>query len=813
MEKKTDVVEQWLSALTLPEKTALVAGHNFMYTVAVPRLGIPALRFSDGPHGLRVQQEGGDNGVSGSAPATCFPTASCTANTWNPELLKRMGRAIAEESCHYGIHVVLGPGVNIKRSPLCGRNFEYFSEDPLLAGELGAAEVQGIQGEGVGVSLKHFAGNGAENFRFLGDSCIDMRALREIYLRQFERIVKKAKPETLMCAYNGINGTYCCENPWLLTDVLRNEWGFKGLVMSDWGATHDRLAGIRSGLDLEMPGDTAICRKWIIDAVSAGALAEKDLNACVRNVLNLVAKHKDDSSGSPVDWDAHHALAKDIALEGAVLLKNDGAFPLSQDEKILVLGEFFSAMRYQGAGSSMINPHQLTTPKDAFDAHGVSYDYRPGFATSKDADQEALLQEALTCASGYDKVLLFLGLDDYAESEGVDREGMALPESQLRLVDALLKADKKIRVVLFGGSTIELPFYEQTDAILNMFLSGQNGGEACYELLFGLVSPSGRLAETWTLVYNDVPFGASYSKNAQEVYRESIYVGYRYYVSANKPVRFPFGYGLSYAKFQYENLKVESKKDRLIVTVDVSNVGKVEGKETVEVFVRSPALTHHPLRELKGFTKVSLKPGETISAEVEIPFSDLTYWDFKGSRFVLEDGNYVIEVCKDAATPLLEETMHIAGEKTEVLHQKPYEELDLESIDNATYSTLWNLSIKPLPPRHPITLESRFDDLNTTLLGKILYNAVLAVTRKDLRKARKLPPGIERDNRIKGSYFMHRIIVSNSLNSLSMSAGNSFPYNLALGFRELSNGHIIQAIKHFAIKIKAPAIPEQKEAE
>ncbi|MBR5947753.1 MAG: glycoside hydrolase family 3 protein, partial [Clostridia bacterium] len=365
-------IEKLISEMTAEEKAALVAGTDFMYTNPIPRLGIPSLRMSDGPHGLRVQKEGGDNGVSESEPATAFPTAVTTASGWNPENLRKMGEAIAEECRYYGVHTVLGPGVNIKRNPLCGRNFEYFSEDPYLAGVMGAAEVDGVQSKGVGVSLKHFALNNSENYRFMGNSIASENTMRRLYLKPFEYVVKHAHPATVMCAYNQINGTYCSEHKWLLTDVLRKEWGFNGVVMSDWGAVHDRIAGLKAGLDLEMPGDTAICRKWILDSLADGTLPTEDLDNACRNILKWIDKYAKPADSAPVDWDAHHALAAEIAADCAVLMKNDGALPLSGEDKLHICGELFENMRYQGAGSSMINPARLTAPKAAFEAHGVS---------------------------------------------------------------------------------------------------------------------------------------------------------------------------------------------------------------------------------------------------------------------------------------------------------------------------------------------------------------------------------------------------------------------------------------------------------
>ena len=802
-------VDELLSLLTLEEKVALVQGHNFMYTNEVPRLGIPSIRMSDGPHGLRVQEQDDNAGAKGSSPATAFPTASCSANTWNPELLRKMGNAMAEEAKYYGINIILGPGMNIKRNPLCGRNFEYFSEDPVLAGRMGAAEVKGIQEKGVGVSMKHFACNNSENYRFLGNSMVDERALREIYLRQFEYVVRNAKPETLMCAYNKINNVYCSENDWLLNQVLRKDWGFKGLVMSDWGTTHDRVLGVKSGLDLEMPGDTPICRKWVLDAVNNGDLSKEELDEAVRNVLELVAKHENDKRLGKIDFDAHHKLAKEIASEGAVLLKNDGSLPLKKDESLLVIGEMFEHMRYQGAGSSLISPAKHSSIKDAFDQNNIAYKYIKGYNVNKSLVDEALINEALEASKDYEKVILFVGLTDDLESEGGDRNDMSLPENQLALVNALAKENKKLVVVLFGGSPIELPFYDQTNAILNMYLSGQNGGEAGYDLLFGIKNPSGRLAETWPLSYQDVPYGEEYGKTSQEVYKESIYVGYRYYLSASKEVRFPFGYGLSYTTYEYSNLQVEQNKKELVVTVDVKNAGKVKGSEVVQIYVASPKENiHKPLRELKGFTKVNLKPGESKNVTVVINKEELKFWDITKNKFVLETGEYNVQVGHNSRDIVLESKLNIKGEKVVKTEQKAYETLDFASFTDKDYEELWNVNIPALPKKKPITLESRLSDLSATFMGKILLNVVLSVPHKQLRKARKMPEGVDRDNEIKGAQAIEKMLVSSSLITLSMASGGQVPYGLALGFRDMANGHIIRGVKNILKKIEAPALPK-----
>lgn len=805
-----------LQELTTEEKAALAAGTDFMFTNPVPRLNIPQIRMSDGPHGLRVQQQGGDNGVAGSEPATAFPTAALTACGWNEDNLYKMGEAIGEEARHYGIDVVLGPGVNIKRNPLAGRNFEYFSEDPLLAGKMGAAEINGIQSRGVGVSLKHFALNNAENYRFMGDSVCDERAMREIYLKAFEIAVKTAKPETVMCAYNKINGSYCCQNKWLLSGVLRKEWGFGGLVMTDWGATHDRIKMLQAGLDLEMPGDTDICRKWIIDGIKSGELAEETLDKAVENVLKLAYKHEEQKI-EQTDFAAHDFLAEEIAEDCAVLMKNDGTLPLSAEKTYFVVGELFEKMRYQGSGSSMINPWRLTAPKTAFDNTGVKYDYCKGYKENQIAPDKTLIDEAVKRVEKYDTALVFIGLTDYVESEGCDRENMRLPENQLALIDALIKTGKKIVVLLYGGAPIELPFADKAAAILNMYLPGQRGGEATRKLLFGEKNPCGKLAETWVKSYSDAPYGEAFSKTKIEVYKESVFVGYRYYRKTNKKVAFPFGSGLSYTTFGYSYMKIEENDDGITVSATITNTGSRFGAEIVELYVKAPKTdVFKPEKELRAFTKVYLAAGESKEITIIVNKADLAYYNVKEKRYVLESGVYEFQLCSDCETVRLSETIKIEGENI----SSPYDndifgiyENSPDIVSDEAFEKMSGLKIPALPPVKPITLESRFTDMKETFMGRILYSAVLSVAKKDMKKALKLPEGAERDNKIKGAMFLKRILESNSIITMSMSAGKSCPYYFAKGFVDLANGHIIKGIKDFCSTVKTAALPKDDEKE
>ena len=800
-----------LKKLTVEEKAALVSGTDFMFTNPVPRLSVKSVETSDGPHGLRKQRDEGDNGISASLPSTAFPTAVTLACGWNEDNLLKMGGAIAEECAYYGVNVLLGPGANIKRNPLGGRNFEYFSEDPYLSGKLAAAEVRGIQSKNISACVKHFALNNAENFRFMGNSVCDMRAMREIYLRSFERVIREGKPHTVMCAYNKINGTFCSENGWLLNDVLRGEWGFDGLVMTDWGGTHDRVEGVKAGLDLEMPGDTAYCRKSIIDAVADGRLPIDKLDGAVERVLRLVEMSGD--GGGEVDFKAHDALSAEIAADCAVLLKNDGALPVKAGESLFVCGELFEKMRYQGAGSSMINPAYLTSPKAAFDGRGVDYEYSRGYRESERTSDEKLLWEAGVRAESYDKIIVFAGLTDYVESEGADRESMSLPENQTELIDALISTGKQVVVVLFGGSPVELPFADKVSAILNMSLPGQNGGTAVAELLFGDKCPSGKLAETWAKSYSDVPFGNGFSTGINEVYRESIFVGYRYYLTAEKGVRYPFGFGLSYTEFEYSDLQVRKSGSGVSVTLKLKNVGGYDGAEVVQLYTGAPRSgVFKPLRELRAFKKVYLKSGESKSVSLDIDTNDLRYFDIALNRWVLESGEYCIQVCSDCRTVKLEAAINIDSEKVDSPYpeevQKVYSAADMSGVTDELFEKMSGLTVPEVPPVKPITVESRFTDLKKTALGKVLYSAVLGMARRKMKKAKKMPEGAERENAIKGATFLARILDSGCLRSMSMGSGGRMPYNFALGMRDISNGHIFGGIKHFCKKIKVPPLPK-----
>ena len=643
-------VKKILSEMTLEEKAKLCQGLDFWHTVPVERLGVPSMMVSDGPHGLRKQAEQADHlGVNESIKAVCYPTAAGTACSFDRELLETLGSALGKTCQAENVGVILGPAANIKRSPLCGRNFEYFSEDPYLSGEIAAAHIRGVQKEGVGTSLKHFAANNQETRRMSVSAEIDERTLREIYLASFEGAVKGGDPWTLMCSYNKINGTYSSENPWLLTDVLRGDWGYKGAVMTDWGACNDHVKGVAAGLELEMPRSGDENDQAVIDAVKNSQLDEAVLDRAVERMLNLINLYETNHrAGETIDLNEQHHLARRIARESMVLLKNDGGLlPIKGNKKVAFIGRFAEQPRFQGGGSSHINCSEETSALDA--VRSVSaVTYAAGYDIAGDTVNEALETEAVKAAAEAEVAVLFLGLPDAFESEGYDRDHMRMPACQEHLLNAVAAVQKNIVVVLHNGAPIEMPWVDQVPAILEAYLGGQAGGGAVVDLLFGAVSPCGKLAETFPVKLSDTPSYLNFPGDAEHVvYAEGVYVGYRYYDKKEMPVLFPFGHGLSYTTFVYSNLRLSAdnyKSGKLAVSVDVTNTGDMAAKEIVEIYVRPEnAVKDRPVRELKGFAKIALAPGETGTATVELDERSFSYWETTIHDWYMEPGKYAIE--------------------------------------------------------------------------------------------------------------------------------------------------------------------------
>lgn len=657
--------ESIISKMTLEEKALMMSGKNTWQTVDFEKYGIPSMTMSDGPHGLRRQAGAGDHlGLNVSLPATCFPTAATVANSWDEELGEEIGVALAEEAATMDVNVILGPGLNIKRSPLCGRNFEYFSEDPYHAGKMAAAYVRGMQSQGGSACPKHFAVNSQELRRMANDSVVDERTFREIYTTGFEIAVKEGKAKAIMSAYNEINGVYANENSHLLQEILVDEWGFNGCVISDWGGSNDHALGVQNGSHLEMPGTGKSGMRDIVKAVQAGTLKEEVLDQRLDELLSLIfATHgtTEKAKGTTFDVEAHHKLARKAAEESIVLLKNqDNILPLKPGTKVAVIGDFARKPRYQGAGSSLVNPAK--EPEAILDRIGeydiVMVSYEQGYVRNRPPKMD-LLRKAKEAAKGADVVLFFGGLDEISESEGLDRTHMMMPEAQGMLIDELSTVNENLVVVLSAGSAIEMPWHQYVKGIVHGYLGGQAGASAMLNVLTGKVNPSGRLNETYPIHYEDTPCYHYYpSKERSSEFREALYVGYRYYTTIDKKVRYPFGYGLSYTKFRYYNLKVNEQG----VTFGIENTGDVAGAEVAQLYIGKKSDTvFRPVRELKGFKRVVLAPGE--ETEVTIPFDDKTFrfFDTRTNTWEIESGEYQIMIGTDAETMQLQAPMQVNG--------------------------------------------------------------------------------------------------------------------------------------------------------
>ncbi len=644
-----------ISQMTLEEKASLCSGLNFWYLKGIERLDIPSVMVTDGPHGLRKQAGSSDHvGLNESVPATCFPTASALAASWNRDLLYQVGEALGEECLQEKVGVILGPGANIKRSPLCGRNFEYFSEDPYLSGEMAKSHINGVQSKGIGTSLKHYAVNNQEFRRMTIDAVIDERALREIYLAGFEIAVKEAQPWTVMCAYNKINGTYAAEHKTLMTDILKEEWGHEGLVVTDWGAMNDRVKGLKAGIELEMPGSPNGNDEKLVAAVKAGQLDEAVLDRAITRVLQLIFKAEEPlAQDHNFDPDTHHALARKVAGEGAVLLKNEGAIlPLNAKAKIALIGRFAKEPRYQGAGSSLMNPTQLDNLYDEMVnlVGEENLSYAAGYDATGNHPNQGLIAEAVTTAQSADIVVVCAGLTDMYEVEGLDREHMDLPPGHNALIEAMAKAHDKVVVVLSNGSPVTMPWLDGVTAVLEGYLGGQAGAGAVADILMGKINPSGKLAETFPIQLADNPSYHTFPGGPATVeYRESIYVGYRYYDTVQQEVLFPFGFGLSYTSFEYSELQLSQEKmsesDTLTITVKVKNTGTVVGKEIVQVYVHDvETSSFRPEKELKGFEKVALEPGEETAVSIQLDRRAFAFYNTKLNDWTVETGMFNILV-------------------------------------------------------------------------------------------------------------------------------------------------------------------------
>ena len=767
-----DRIETILTQMSLEDKIALCSGADFWRTKTFDKYGIPSLFMCDGPHGLRKQENEADMlGVNQSRPATCFPTAVTTGASWDTALLERIGAAIGEEARDQGVGMVLGPGANLKRNPLCGRNFEYFSEDPYLAGKLAAAHIRGMEAQGVASSLKHFAANSQEKNRFTSDSVMDSRTLRDLYLPAFEAAVKEAKPSTVMCAYPKLNGIHCSDHRELLTDILRREWGFDGMVVTDWGAMNDRIEGFRAGCDLNMPGGSNYMEKDVLRAVQEGTLSEKAVDDSVRRILKLVFRGAE-TSHCPCDYNSHHQLAREAAEAGAVLLKNqDALLPLEENAKIAVIGEMAKQLRYQGAGSSHINPTRLSQPLDFLPGAA----YAPGCDSRGDTTQ-ALLEAAAQIAREAEAAVVFAGLPDRYESEGFDRENMQMPRGHVRMIEEVARANPNTVVVLLCGSVVECPWADRVKAILYMGLPGQAGGEAAADLLFGRANPSGRLTESWPFVYGNVPSSEIYCKTKDALYQEGIYVGYRYYDKAQVPVRWPFGFGLSYTTFAYSNLRVDGRT----VSVTVANTGSRAGGEVVQLYIAPPREgLHRPLRELKAFEKVYLQPGEERTLTFHLTERAFALWQ---AGWKIPRGKYIVQVGGlEAAVPLEGETVPEPawqkGSFYEACKGKPNLR-DWEALLGHPYHP-------PVLKKGSFTMDNTVEEMKDySLVMKIMYKTTESVVAKGF--------GGKADYDNPDFRMMMTASAGSSLRSMQISGGMGD--GLFQGLLDMANGHYLRGI-------------------
>lgn len=762
--QENEEISNILSQLTVSQKASLTVGADFWNTTGLPEQHISSIRLSDGPHGLRKQDGAVDNlGLNMSEPAICFPSESAVACSFDPSLVEAMGQAIGEEARAQNVDIVLGPGVNMKRSPLCGRNFEYFSEDPFLSGTLAAAYIRGVQSRGVGTSLKHFVANNQEKARLVSDSLVDERALNEIYLRAFMIAVEQGNPWTVMTAYNKLNGTHCSENPFLLTEKLRREWGYRGAVITDWGALVNSIPTVEAGCDLVMPGKRKDHENFLVAGVKEGTLDSNDLDRAAGNVIAL-AKKCDEAQDIPFvcDYGKHVNLARRIARESAVLLENDGILPLDRTQHIAVIGAFATEPRYQGSGSSKINPRELDCAYDALAQRCPNLAYARGYDPASGTTTEQMLHEAETVAAQNDVAIVFAGLPNSFESEGIDRTSLLMPQGHVRLIKRVRAANSRTVVVLSGGAPFELPWMADVGrrynsekaaklgsrkpaAVLLMYLAGCQSGHACTDLLLGDESPSGKLAETWPLTLVDTPLSMNFPIRSKTIpYIESVYTGYRYYDSVGIPVAYPFGYGLSYTQFAYENGSVTRTERGFDVSFDIVNCGSRDGSEIAQVYVhaKNPAV-YQPDQALAGFTKVRVRAGEKARAHVFLDGDAFSYWDEDAHTWRIDEGVYDIRISASSRDCRIVTSIElVAGEgpfpictKKVVSHAKIKRQLSYylprpHGFSRHGFEAVYGRELPTATPAFPYTLDSSVSDLDTTFIGRRLHHIVRRITNQ-----------------------------------------------------------------------------------
>lgn len=793
-----------VESMKLSEKASLCSGKDFWTTKRIAHLMIPSIFLADGPHGLRKQKGKSDNaGLNESISATCFPTTATTACSWDRELMFEIGQALGEECQQEGVSVLLGPGANIKRSPLCGRNFEYYSEDPYLTGELAASYIEGVQSKGIGTSLKHFAANNQEQSRMTIDAIVDERALREIYLTGMEIAIKKSRPWTVMGAYNRLNGTFCCESKTILTDILRNEWGFEGVVVTDWGACNDRVLGIKAGLDLEMPSSRGVNDKKIISAVKKGKLDIKSLDESVVRLVHMIMRAKENKLYRyKYDAGRHHQIARKAASQSIVLLKNtNDILPLKDNCRITVIGEFAKTPRYQGAGSSLINPIQLENVYDELNNRRIDFTYTRGYDINEGTTNMDLIDEACYMARDADVVIIMAGLPENYESEGFDRPHMRLPDSHNDLINSISDINRNVVVVLNGGAPIEMPWIEKIQGLIHAYLGGQAGASALLDVLFGIVNPSGKLTESYPLRLEDNPSDAYFSVNAQRAeYRESIYVGYRYYISAKKDVLFPFGFGLSFTDFEYKDMIIHQKRFKEDETIDVSvtvkNVGDRPGSEIVQLYVRDISSTpFRPDRELKGFEKIYLNPGEEKELTFEMNRRSFAYFNTSINDWHVEEGDFEILIGASSVDIRLRETVYVESRNKDVIipdlrHSLPvYHDIHKSNfyVEEHEFAALYGKNLPEYPPKgaKPYSLNSSLEDIQGTMIGKLIGCMLKRGLKKHIAIKDESDPSYR---------MMWHFVYESPLRTIAMMGGDMVSIEMIEGVLKISNGKVFSGL-------------------
>lgn len=729
-----------IDKMNIEEKVSLCIGDTYWTSKSIERLHIPSIKMSDGPHGLRVQNDKADNlGINESEISICFPALSTIGNSWSKEAAFLLGKSIGEEAKKEKVNIVLGPSINIKRSPLCGRNFEYISEDPYLTGILGMEYVKGLQSQNVGACVKHFAVNNQENRRRTINVVIDERTLREVYLKAFHMIIENAKPWSIMSAYNKVNGEYCSENAYLMDKILRKEWQYKGIVISDWGAENNRISGLNVGHELEMPGGRKNGIEEIIDAIKTGKLEEIKLDEAVDRIIETTKKIRKNEACTEYSQESHHKIALQLAEESIVLLKNgDNILPIKEN-KIALIGDMAKVPRYQGAGSSTINPYKVENAYDNFKEQKIEFEYAKGYERIETEKDKELLKEAIKIAKRNKLVVIFAGLTENYESEGVDRTTLEMPANQNKLIEEISKVNSNVIVVLSNGAPITMPWKEKVKGIMTGYIGGEAGGKAIVNCLLGKINPSGKLAETYPLKIEDTPCFKNYPGTELTVeYKESIYVGYRYYDKIDKEVLFPFGYGLSYTNFKYSDLKINKIKDKYDISFTIKNIGNVIGKEVSQIYVRQKdAKIYKPDKELKQFEKVELSPNETKKVNIVLTTKDFSYYNSETKQWSVEDGEYDILIGKSSRDIVLQEKIHIKSQDDKIKSAYP-EVYKIGNIQNVTDEEFETILKAKIPNRQleikDITDENTLEQIKNTKIGKVIYENQIEKMHKLLKE-------------------------------------------------------------------------------